>query len=295
MGEQAGTSVAQIGDAEIRRVEEMRQRLPISLLTDDHEFVRANHSWLEPFYDPADQTFELVFQTWIVTLAGKTAVIDPCNGNGRSRPVLPAFDHLDTPFLERLEATGTRPEDVDFVFCTHLHCDHCGWNTRLHDGRWVPTFPNARYLFVRREVERWDPARPGHSPVEYNIGVYEDSVRPILDAGLADLVADHHAILPGLEIEPAYGHTAGHSALHLQSRDEHAWFTGDAFHHPLQVLRPQLHLEGCDDTQQAIATRERLIAEIAARDALMIPAHFSGPHYGRVARLAEGFRFVAPE
>jgi len=291
---QKAEPLAHIGDAQIRRVEEMRQKIPMAMLTEDRAFVRANQSWLSPFYDSTDDCFELVFQMWILDIAGKTVVVDPCNGNGRSRPVLTAFDHLDTPFIERLEATGTRPEDVDFVFCSHLHCDHCGWNTRLDNGRWVPTFPNARYLFVRREVERWEPSRPGHRPVEYNIGVYEDSVRPVLDAGLADLVADHHAILPGLAIEPAPGHTTGHSVLHLNSRGEDAWFTGDAFHHPLQVLRPELHLEGCDDLQQAVATRERLLHAIAERDGLMIPAHFAGPHRGRVAKSPDGFRFIAP-
>ncbi len=280
-----------VADAEIRRVEEIRQELPLTALTDDRELVAANESWLAPFYDPLRQSFELVFQTWILSIGDKTVVVDPCNGNGRNRPVLSNFHQLQTPFLERFEATGLRPEDVDFVFCTHFHCDHCGWNTRLSGGRWVPTFPNARYLFVRREAERWDPRRPGHQAVAYNVGVYEDSVLPIIEAGLADLVADRYAILPGLEIEPAYGHTLGHSTLRLHSGGEEAYFTGDAFHHPLQVLRPELHLEGCDDLQMAIATRRRLCDTIAERGALMIPAHFSGPHYGRVIKAAEGFRF----
>lgn len=282
---------AQVGDAEIARVEEMRQELPLAALTHDQSLLSPHPSWLAPYVDTERGSIELVVQTWLLHVGGKTIVIDPCSGNGRERPVLPSMHRLDTPFLERFEATGVRPEDVDYVFCTHLHCDHCGWNTRLSGGRWVPTFPKARYLFVRREVARWDPARPDHRPVDFNVGVYEDSVRPVIEAGLADLVPDRHAILPGLTIEPAYGHTAGHSLLHLESRGEEAYFTGDAFHHPLQVLRPGLHLEGCDDLAAAIATREYLCRTIAERAALMVPAHFAGPHCGRIVSDGDGFRF----
>jgi len=184
-----------------------------------------------------------------------------------------------------------RPDQVDVVFCTHLHCDHCGWNTQLKAGRWVPTFPNARYLFVRREVERWDPGRPGHRAVDYNVGVFEDSVAPILEAGLAELVEDRHAVCEVLTIEPAWGHTGGHSTLRYAERGDELIFTGDAFHHPLQVLDPTLHLEGCDDLEAAVATRRRLREALAARGAVMLPAHFPAPHGGRVTGAGEAFRF----
>jgi glyoxylase-like metal-dependent hydrolase (beta-lactamase superfamily II) len=281
-----------IGGAEIRRVEELQHRLPIAALRVDPALVAANAAWLSPaFLDPSDQTFPLVFQTWILRTDGLTVVVDPCNGNGRERPVFPFFHRLDTPFLERFEATGVRPDQVDVVFCTHLHCDHCGWNTRMQDGRWIPTFPNARYLFVRREVERWDPRRPGHRVIDYNVGVFEDSVQPILDAGLADLVEDRHPVSETLVIEPAYGHTGGHSTLRFAARGEELIFTGDAFHHPLQVLDPTLHLEGCDDLEAAVATRRRLRATLAERGGVMLPAHFPAPHGGRVSRHGEAFHF----
>jgi glyoxylase-like metal-dependent hydrolase (beta-lactamase superfamily II) len=96
-----------------------------------------------------------------------------------------------------------RPEDVDYVFCTHLHHDHCGWSTQLRDGRFVPTFPKARYLYVRREYERWDTRRPDHKPVDYNVGVFERSVLPIVEAGLADLVIDTHRLSSSVSIEPS--------------------------------------------------------------------------------------------
>lgn len=79
--------------------------------------------------------------------------MDPCNGNGRKRGS-PYFDDRDLPYLERLAAIGAPADTIDVVFCIHLHNDHCGWNTMLVDGRWVPTFPNAVYLFVDTEYRR---------------------------------------------------------------------------------------------------------------------------------------------
>ena len=282
-----------IGEAEIHRVEELQVRRPVAPLNAPPELIAANAAWLKPtFIDPADDSFALVFQTWVLRTHGLTVVIDPCTGNGRERPVLPFFHRLDTPFLERFEATGVRPAQVDVVFCTHLHCDHCGWNTQLKGGRWVPTFPNARYLFVRREAERWDPARADHRAVDYNVGVWEDSVAPIIAAGLAELVADRHVISPQLTIEPAWGHTLGHSALHLVSAGEALWFTGDVFHHPLEVLDTSLHLDGGDDPAAAAATRRRLLGAIADEGAVMLPAHFPAPHGGHVVRDGAGFGFI---
>ncbi len=282
-----------IGEAEIRRVEELQVRRPVAGLQAPPALVAANIGWLAPdFIDPADDSFALVFQTWVLRTAGLTVVVDPCTGNGRNLPVLPFFHQLDTPFLERFEATGVRPDQVDVVFCTHLHCDHCGWNTQMRDGRWVPTFPNARYLFVRREVERWDPARAGHNAVDYNVGVFEASVAPIIDAGLADLVENRHVVSPQLTIEPAWGHTNGHSALHLVSGGEALWFTGDVFHHPLEILDTSVHLDGGDDPAQAALTRNRLLGAIADEEAIMLPAHFPAPHGGRVVRKGEAFGFI---
>src|ERR1700760_498058 len=127
------------------------------------------------------------------------------------------FDMLDTPFIERFAASGIRPEEVDFVFCTHLHSDHCGWNTQLRGGRYVPTFPNARYIMLQREFDRWDSRVTSYDHANVrnriNAAVFENSVLPVFAAGLADLVGDTHRISPSLEIEPAHGHTLGHACL----------------------------------------------------------------------------------
>jgi glyoxylase-like metal-dependent hydrolase (beta-lactamase superfamily II) len=205
----------------------------------------------------------------------------------------PLFDMLKTPYIERFAATGIKPEEVDYVFCTHLHHDHCGWSTQLRDGKFVPTFPNARYVYVRREYARWDSRPPDHKSVDYNIGVFERSVLPIMEAGLADLVDERHRISDSVAIEPAYGHTLGHSMLHLCSQTSQAYFTGDVFHHPLQIPYPELHLPGCDDLAMAIETRKRVAALCAERNALMIPAHFAKPHAGHVRNENGSFVFDA--
>lgn len=269
-----------IGNAELRRVEEMISSMPMSLFTKDEAFLAEHASWLVPRYLDAAGSFPLVFQSWLLIVDDKLVVVDPCAGNDREFPHYPLFHRLKTPYLERFEATGFRPEEVDYVFCTHLHVDHCGWNTRLRGDRYVPTFPNARYIMVRREYERWDPRRAGHRRLRENEGVFESSVLPVMEAGLVDLVEDEHALLPSLSIEPSNGHTVAHSTLHLRSGAEEAYFTGDAFHHVIQVVNPDLDLGGADDLAMTVDSRRRLIRACIERHALLIPAHFPAPYIG---------------
>jgi glyoxylase-like metal-dependent hydrolase (beta-lactamase superfamily II) len=281
-------SLIKVGAAEIRSALEMQlEGRPIAWLGADPALIEANRDWLAPWFLEDGDTWSLNFRTWILKVDGKVVVVDPCTGNGRPHP-LPMFDRLDEPFIERFRATGVAPEDVDYVFCTHMHHDHCGWNTQLRDGRWVPTFPNARYLFVRREYDRWDPNGADYRSVDYNEGVYERSILPIVEAGLADLVMERHRVSPSLEIEPAHGHTLGHAMLRLASEAEEACFSGDCFHHPLQLVDPDLQFGDCDDVGEARATRRRLVALGLERDALIIPAHLPTPHAGRVRRRDDG-------
>jgi glyoxylase-like metal-dependent hydrolase (beta-lactamase superfamily II) len=281
-----------IGDAQISRVEEMSVWVPIAALGQDQAVIEENRGWLSPWFLDASSGWAMTFQSWILQVDGKVVVIDPCNGNDRPHSVH-YFDQLQTPYIERFCATGVRPEDVDYVFCTHMHHDHCGWNTQLRDGRFAPTFPNARYLFLRREYERWDRNGAGYRSVDYNEGVYERSILPIVEAGLADLVMDRHQLSASLEIQPAHGHTLGHAMLRLSSQSQEACFSGDIFHHPLQLARPELQFGDCDDTAQAVETRRRLVAFGLEREALIIPAHLPFPHAGRVRR-REGADYFEP-
>ena len=272
-----------VGSAELESALELELTgRPIASLGAPDALVEANRWWMEPHFLESGDTWSLNFRSWILKADDSVIVVDPCNGNARPHP-MPIFDMLDTPFLERFEATGTRVEDVDMVFCTHLHHDHCGWNTMLRDGRWGPTFPNARYLFVQRELERWHPDNAGRfRPVPYNDDVYERSIAPVVASGQADLVAEGGRLSPSLSVEPGPGHTAGHSMLQLQSGGEEAMFTGDAFHHPLQLIDPAIVFGDHDDLAGVIATRRKLAAASLARDMLLIPAHLPYPHAGRM-------------
>jgi glyoxylase-like metal-dependent hydrolase (beta-lactamase superfamily II) len=272
-----------LGAALIDRVEEHRLPVPLASLTSDEEFIARRATSLPGgFFDPESMTFQFSNHSWILRVDDLIVLIDPCTGNGRKGRG-PFFDDLDTPYLERLAAVGVPADAINVVFCTHLHHDHCGWNTMLVDGRWVPTFPRAVYLFSESEYQRWDTANPIRHPNTFNPDVFDECVRPVVEAGQAQIMSIPHQVSPGLTIEPAPGHTVGHAMLHLASQGVRAYFTGDAFHHPLQLTRPELHLPGCDDLETAIATRKALISRVLDEGAFVFPAHFPEPHYGRLA------------
>jgi glyoxylase-like metal-dependent hydrolase (beta-lactamase superfamily II) len=272
-----------VGTARVDRVEEQCFPVPLAALTDDEELIARRVDPLPAgFLDRASMTFQFSCHSWVVHVDGLTVLVDPCTGNGRTIGMGPVFDDLDTPYLERLGRAGASPDTVDVVFCTHLHHDHCGWNVMRADGRWVPTFPNAVYLFVDEEYRRWDSDNPVRHPNDFNPDVFDQCVRPVVDAGQAKVVSIPYEICSSLTIEPAPGHTTGHAMLRLTSDGARAYFTGDAVHHPVQLTRPELHLPGCDDLHTAIATRRALVQRVLDDDAWMFPAHFPAPHYGRL-------------
>jgi glyoxylase-like metal-dependent hydrolase (beta-lactamase superfamily II) len=232
--------------------------------------------------------------SWLIRTPHHTILLDACAGNHKPRQWWPRFHNLNTPFLERLAAAGARPEDVDIVMCTHLHADHIGWNTVLRDGRWVPTFPNAKYVMSRKECEFWDPR--GKSPeLAADPGrcvAFTDSVLPVLEAGQAQLVDGVHAIDDGLLVEPAPGHTEGHVLLKLTG----GVFCGDAIHHPLQIYMPQWNSRFCTFQDQARATRRKILEHCVESGALLFPTHFGAPHVTAIDAAGQGFaaRFIEP-
>lgn len=286
--------VYQIGDTTITRIDEMRltAALPSDLYPQwDSEELAPNRYWLTP-RDMDATTGHLIqsVHSWLVRTKHHTILIDTGSGNDKERPRNRIFHHLDNPYLERLAAAGVDPADVDHVLHTHLHVDHCGWNTRLVDGRWVPTFPNARHVFSRAEEDYY--ASPeSHNEVNVpSLGVYEDSVRPIVDAGQAERIANEGGdYLDMFTFHPTPGHSIGHMSIELRSKGESVLFCGDVMHHPFQLVRPDWNSVFCEWHEQARASRRWVLEQASERRLLTFTPHFAGSSAGYVTRDADQF------
>jgi glyoxylase-like metal-dependent hydrolase (beta-lactamase superfamily II) len=242
-------------------------------------------------WDPVTDRRAVSVFSWVVQTDGLTVVIDTGAGNHKDRPGSPLFHGLSTDYLNDLARAGVLPGDVDVVVNTHLHADHVGWNTRRAGERWVPTFPNARYVLPAPDVEFWDPSR-GHAARlgEANKNVFADSVRPVLDSGQAEIWSDTHRIGRRMTLRAAPGHTPGSSVLTLDCGATAALFVGDLLHSPLQVVDPGWASCFDEDDAAAQASRRRVLAHAAQSGALVLPAHLAGARGMRVAAAATGFR-----
>jgi glyoxylase-like metal-dependent hydrolase (beta-lactamase superfamily II) len=285
-----------IGDIRIDRV--LEQEGPIFgldfLLPEaPADMFDANADWLTPrFADPASRNLILSFHSLLVRTPSRTILVDACVGNDKERPERPPWHRAQFPFLDNLAKHGVAPEDIDIVLCTHLHADHVGWNTRLLDGRWVPTFPNATYVFARREYAHWEAENAKASADEPLLhGSFADSVLPIVDAGRAQLVESDHELDHGIRLEPAPGHTPGNIVIRVERNGARALLVGDAIHSPAQFADPGLSTRFCSDPVQSAETRTRLIDEVAETDTAFLTAHFPTPTLGRVIRRGKAFGF----
>jgi glyoxylase-like metal-dependent hydrolase (beta-lactamase superfamily II) len=245
--------------------------------------------WLTPyFYDPAPKAIILSFHSYLVRVGGKTILIDTCIGNHKSRaPMLPSWHLREGPWLDTLAQAGARPEQVDYVMCTHLHADHVGWNTRMENGRWVPTFPKARYVFHRKEIEA---VQARLSQDAYNSPSYVDSVLPVLETKQADLVDTDHDFLPGVHVCQTPGHSPGHYSVELTSNGRRAVMSGDLLHNAVQVARPDWITTFCGDKQAAVKQRTAFVDKHADQDITLFAAHFGGPTAGRIIGVKGGGR-----
>jgi glyoxylase-like metal-dependent hydrolase (beta-lactamase superfamily II) len=287
-----------LGSATIHRVEEWRGEFltPQALFVGftPEAYAASKEIVAGPYLNAATDAIDARLQSWVIEIDGIRILVDTGAGNDKVRPGIPLFGNLRTPFLERLSAAGFEPPDIDLVVCTHLHVDHVGWNTRLEAGRWIPTFPKARYVFPRPDAEYWDPENIEKFPHKVgeavNAGFFLDSVRPILDLGLAQLVDGHVEIAPNVYLDPAPGHTPGSQTITVTSRGETAIFAGDIVHHPLQIMNPTWNSIFCEDAALARRSRAAMLARVVDQEAIMIPAHFAGEHAVRVGRTADGLR-----
>lgn len=249
----------------------------------DREAIGNHEHWLCPDHlDAATGNFEMPVQSFVLRTDRHVILIDTCIGNDKDRDGSPQMHMLNEPYLERLAALGLVPEDVDYVMCTHLHVDHIGWNTRLVDGRWVPTFPNARYVMSRVEYEatRTEAELAGTSPFLKNC--YQDSVLPIIEAKRHLFVDGLDEMLGLITFRPAPGHTPGNLQMELRSRGECAIFAGDILHSPMQIPFWQWSSMLCADPAQSAASRRALLERCVEENALLVPGHFVAPHVGRI-------------
>ena len=275
----------QVGRVKITRIVEMDLPVPAKAMPQATPEALRKSPWLYPhFVSEDDATLKLSIHALLVEAPGLKLVVDTCIGNDRPREIT-GGEPLATPFLEHLAEAGWSREGVDAVVCTHLHTDHVGWNTMLENGRWTPTFPKARYLIGRQEYDFWSTCDD-----EEQKTMLGDSVRPIFDAGLAELVELDHVVSPQIRLTPSVGHTPGHVSVVIESEGERAVITGDMAHHPCQLAHPDWSPTFDSDPKAAAVTRARLFAEWADAPVLVIGTHWSAPTAGHVRRDGGAFR-----
>ena len=245
--------------------------------------------WLAPKFADETGRLRMSIHALVVETPSKRIIVDTCIGNDKQRDI-PTWSGLQTSFLADLAKAGFARESIDTVLCTHLHVDHVGWNTMLVDGAWVPTFPNARYLLGRTEFEYWRKEEeattsPDRSP-------FHDSVKPVWEAGLVDLVETDHRICPEVTFEPTLGHTPGHVSVRIRSKGEDALITGDFIHHPCQLARPDWASRADFDEAASTATRLRMFEALSGASTLVIGTHFAAPTAGHVVRDGDSYRLT---
>jgi glyoxylase-like metal-dependent hydrolase (beta-lactamase superfamily II) len=251
------------------------------------EAVERHRPWLAPYFLDDKGRFLQTIQAFVVEAPGLRMIVDTCVGNDKDRGGRAPFHMMRTAFLDDLAAAGFPPESIDVVLCTHLHVDHVGWNTRLENGRWVPTFPRARHLFARREWEHWSTEDDDDTK-----RIMGDSVRPVLDAGIAELVETDHRISDAIWLEPTPGHTPGHVSVRLASGGLEAVITGDLMHHPIQMAEPQWETPFDSDPEHAKRTRRAFCDRYADGPVTVLGTHFHHPTAGRIVRHGETWRFA---
>jgi glyoxylase-like metal-dependent hydrolase (beta-lactamase superfamily II) len=285
------TTTIALGDISIHRVVEQQGPIFQALEffpTLTPELLEESRAWLQPTYLDASGKLILCVQSYIVRTPHHNILIDACVGNHKPRPNRPAWHMLASDQYERsLAATGLGVGDIDYVMCTHLHVDHVGWNTRLDNGRWVPTFPNAKYLFADRELAFWsekektDPA--AHPWIT-------DSVLPIVAANRAEVMRSDHELNELVRLMPTPGHTIDHFSVHVGRAGQDALIAGDMLHSPLQARYPEMGMRADYDSALSGRTRRRVLERFCDSPTLLCTVHFPSPSAGRITRWEDGFK-----
>lgn len=283
-----------VGNTTIEGIVEATAPMPMKDLVPSFTMdrMREHLPTLAPrFMDEAGENANAAFRTWVVRTGKHTVLIDTCIGNHKQRPNFPPFHDLTTDYLAQLTSVGLAPEQIDYVFCTHFHLDHVGWNTRLANGKWVPTFPKAKYVFSRKELKHWQ--EMPKAEIGINENVFEDSIQPIINSKQAQIIDDGFQLDDKITIVPTPGHTPGHYSVLLQDGSEGGFFSGDTMHHPTQIFAPDWNSGFCLDAAQAINSRKKLLERVVERNMLLLPVHFASPGAGRVTDRGGQFIFRA--
>jgi len=270
-----------VGDVEIARIVEVYGfEDDISMLLPDAtpEYLQQ-FGWLVPHFATPEGKMIISFQCFVLRSKGRTAMIDTCIGNDRKRE-FDVFCNMRNTFLEDLATAGFPASSVTDVLCTHLHFDHVGWNTHLVNGQWVPTFPQARYLFGTREWQHWQHLRATHG--YHHMEHLVDSIDPILAAGLEQFIEPDFRLTEEVRLFPTPGHTPGHCSVLIESRGQQAVITGDLMHNPVQIAIPATEARFDMDKAQAARTRCEFVQRYNNTDTLVIGSHFAEPTSGKI-------------
>lgn len=276
-----------IGDLKVTRIVDSEELWKGTILIP--EMTAENilkEGWLVPRFADEKGKIHISFHSLVVESGGLKILIDTCIGDDKPRDYMPAWNLKHGGYLSDLAKAGYPRESIDRVICTHLHIDHVGWNTMLENGRWVPTFPNARYLLSRKEWEHW--SQTTDAGIRQ---VMEDSVRPIVAAEMVDWVEGGQTVTNAVSTESTPGHSPGHMSVRLESRGQLAIVSGDLMHHPIQCAHPEWKGAFDFDWQQACATRRSFLERCAQNRATVFGTHFAAPSAGRVVKFADAFRF----
>lgn len=284
-----------IGDIQIDRVIESEgpEFLASFLLPDaTPEKLDPHRHWLEPrFLDPATQKLVMCVQTYVIRTGGRTILVDTCVGNHKKRRFHPDWNEkTSSTWLDELSAIGVNPEQVDYVMCTHLHTDHVGWNTKLLNGKWVPTFPNAKYIFAKKEWDYWE--QTNQKGAKYSDGSINDSVLPVIEAGQVQFVESDYQFNDQIFFEPTPGHTLGHVTINLTSAGNVGVISGDVLHSPVQCAEPDWCSAGCIDKSMSRLTRRSFLERYCETNTRILTAHFPSPSGGLIKAKGSAFEFV---
>lgn len=283
-----------IGDVTVTQIVELTFQGLEDFLPDATPDAVLPIDWLKPDFITPEGVLKFSIHALVIETGTRQILVDTCVGNEKPRAFFPDWHMLQTGFLREFEAAGFSRDSIDTVLCTHLHLDHVGWNTMLEDDAWVPTFPNARYLIERNEFAYLDDQAEADDVEpwlrEMNAAVMADSIRPVVDAGLVDLVEADHQVCDEVSLIPTPGHTLGHVSVKITSRGENALITGDFIHHPCQLAHPEWSVSTDFDQAQSVATRLAAFSEIADTPTLVIGTHWPEPTAGRIARWGDTYR-----